>query len=79
MNIDEIRANFENLKDIKEMLKNNDELIWSEEQGRYVNHRVFQDAETGFINGAFYLYQIAIRKMYINEKGCLELPFGECL
>lgn len=79
MNIEEIRFKFENLESIKEILGSNDELIWSDEQARYVNHRVFQDAETGFINGAFYLYRAMIKEMYINEKGCLELPLGEFL
>ena len=52
-----MREQFEKLPEIKEMLLNNDELKWCYETNRYINHRVFQDAETGYINGAWYAYQ----------------------
>ena len=53
----EMREQFEKLPEIKEMLLNNDELKWCYETNRYINHRVFQDAETGYINGAWYAFQ----------------------
>ena len=52
-----MREQFEKLPEIKEMLLNNDELKWCYETNRYINHRVFQDAETGYINGAWYAFQ----------------------
>ena len=52
-----MREQFEKLPEIKEMLLNNDELKWCYETNRYINHRVFQDAETGYINGARYAFQ----------------------
>lgn len=53
----EIQKEFERLPRIAEMLKNNEELRWDNDLKKYVNHRVFQDAETGYINGAFYAFQ----------------------
>ncbi len=49
-----LRKQFENIAEIKEMLLNNDELKWCDESKRYINGRVFQDAETGYINGALF-------------------------
>lgn len=53
----DLRERFEAVSEIKDILKNNDELRYSPEQLRYVNHRVFQDAETGYINGAWFMFQ----------------------
>lgn len=49
-----LRKQFENIAEIKEMLLNNDELKWCDESKRYINSRVFQDAETSYINGALF-------------------------
>ena len=59
----EMREQFEKLPEIKEMLLNNDELKWCYETNRYINHRVFQDAETGYINGALYAFQEQQKKI----------------
>ena len=59
----EMREQFEKLPEIKEMLLNNDELKWCYETNRYINHRVFQDAETGYINGAWYAFQEQQKKI----------------
>ena len=58
-----MREQFEKLPEIKEMLLNNDELKWCYETNRYINHRVFQDAETGYINGAWYAFQEQQKKI----------------
>ena len=58
-----MREQFEKLPEIKEMLLNNNELKWCYETNRYINHRVFQDAETGYINGALYAFQEQQKKI----------------
>lgn len=58
-----MREQFEKSPEIKEMLLNNDELKWCYETNRYINHRVFQDAETGYINGAWYAFQEQQKKI----------------
>ena len=66
-----MREQFEKLPEIKEMLLNNDELKWCYETNRYINHRVFQDAETGYINGAWYAFQEQQKnKDAIKQKLC---------
>lgn len=60
--IPETSKEFEQLPEIAEMLAQNEELKWNPEQGRYCNNRVFQDAECGYINGALYGYQEALKK-----------------
>ncbi len=55
--LNKLRSEFEQIHEIKEMFANNNELKWCIKSVRYVNHRVFQDAETGFINGAWFMFQ----------------------
>lgn len=61
-----LRSEFEKLPEIKEMLSGNNDLKWCCDSGRYINHRVFQDVETGYINGAIYAFKEQQKK--IDEK-----------
>lgn len=65
--LNKLRSEFEGTPEIKEMLKNNDELRWCVESNRYINHRVFQDAETGFINGAWFLFERRAKAQAVPE------------
>ncbi len=71
----EMRSEFEKLEDIASEIENSDgELYFCETEKRYKNHRVFQDAQTGFMNGAWYAFQEQQKKIdtvlnYVSRDG----------
>ena len=55
-----MRKEFERLPEIAAELENSDgELYWCDKQNQYRNNRVFQDSQTGWMNGAWYAWQAA--------------------
>ena len=55
-----MREEFEKLPSIAAELENSDgELYWCDKQNQYRNNRVFQDSQTGWMNGAWYAWQAA--------------------
>ena len=53
-----MRKDFEKLPEIAAELENSDgELYWCDKQNQYRNNRVFQDSQTGWMNGAWYAWQ----------------------
>ena len=53
-----MREQFEKLPSIAAELENSDgELYWCDKQNQYRNNRVFQDSQTGWMNGAWYAWQ----------------------
>lgn len=53
-----MRKEFEKLPEIAAELENSDgELYWCDKQNQYRNNRVFQDSQTGWMNGAWYAWQ----------------------
>ena len=53
-----MREQFEKLPKIAAELENSDgELYWCDKQNQYRNNRVFQDSQTGWMNGAWYAFQ----------------------
>ena len=53
-----MREQFEKLPSIAAELENSDgELYWCDKQNQYRNNRVFQDSQTGWMNGAWYAFQ----------------------
>ena len=55
-----MRKEFEKLPEIAAELENSDgEIYWCDKQNQYRNNRVFQDSQTGWMNGAWYAWQAA--------------------
>ena len=59
-----MREQFEKLPEIAAELENSDgELYWCDKQNQYRNNRVFQDSQTGWMNGAWYAFQERQKKI----------------
>lgn len=59
-----MREKFEKLPEIQAELENSDgELYWCDKQNQYRNNRVFQDSQTGWMNGAWYAFQEQQKKI----------------
>jgi len=67
-----MREQFEKLPEIAAELENSDgELYWCDKQNQYRNNRVFQDSQTGWMNGAWYAWQA---KAQVVPEGFVLVP-----
>ena len=72
------REQFEKLPGVAKEFKNSDgELYFCETESRYKNHRVFQDAQTGYLNGAWYAFQEQQKKID-TVKSKLGIAYDKC-